>query len=303
MEGLIFDIQRGCIHDGPGIRTTVFFKGCNLYCRWCHNPESFLMKRQLQYQSARCLGCGKCAGVCPEAVHSFENGRHAVDFDKCLACGKCVEICPAEALSILGRRCNADTVMDEVLKDVDFYTASGGGVTFSGGEPTLQMDFLCELAQRCRSAHIHTAIESNGMWREGIAQKLFSCIDLILLDYKLAGDDDHRQYTGGVSRKWLRSLNAAEEADKPVWLRCPLIPGINDNEAFITAAAGLYREYRCIRHIELMPYHTIGVSKWESLGLDYELAGLPAMPREEKQRWDTRLQQLCGTWRDGYCAV
>lgn len=298
MQGLIFDIQRGCLQDGPGLRTTVFFKGCNLHCQWCHNPESFVAAPQLQYQASLCQSCQSCAAVCQNGVHSFAEGGHHVRFEHCVGCGKCAGICSPHALSLIGTARSVNQLMDEILPDRPYYIVSNGGVTFSGGEPTLQSDFLSELARCCKTEGIHTALETNGFWPKNTSHKFLPWLDLILLDFKLYNGDEHLYYTQHSSNSWSDCLDAIQAAEVPVYLRCPMIPSVNDNASFLAAAARLYQNYPCIQHIELIPYHTIGVSKWESLGLRYPLPTLSAMPLQRKQELEKQLADLCGTWRD-----
>ena len=298
MDSIIFDLQRGCLHDGPGIRTTVFLKGCNLRCPWCHNPESLSPAPQLQWNRLLCQHCGRCTEVCPNGAHRLSGGEHRIDLSRCSSCGKCVSVCAPHALEIVGARRTCDEVMNELRKDRAYYAASGGGVTFSGGEPTLQTDFVAALAQRCQGEGMRTALETNGYWPQGAAQKLLPCIDLFLLDFKLAEDSERILRAGQSPSGWLNTLQAIQDAGKPVLLRCPMIPTVNDNDAFLTAAAALYHRFHCISRVELLGYHTIGVSKWERIGQPYTLAQLSAMSAERLQALQEKLNALCGPWRE-----
>lgn len=283
--GIIFDIQRCCYHDGPGIRTTVFFKGCQLRCTWCHNPESFRMQSQLQYIAHACRGCGRCAAVCPQHVHTFENDRHTVNFAACTACGRCTASCPARALKILGYETDAAQIMETVLRDRCFY-GSEGGLTVSGGEPTLQPDFLLELLTLAKQEHIHTCLETNGYIAADLLEKLLPLTDLFLLDYKLTDPEKLECYTLARGPLWDHTLSRLQETSKPTVLRLPIIPGVNDLPEHLSRAADLAKDHSCIQKTEIMPYHSIGAAKWEQIGLSYALAGLKEPDPAMKKRWE-----------------
>lgn len=287
--GIVFDIQRCCYQDGPGIRTTVFLKGCPLRCAWCHNPESFRREPQLQYTARLCAGCGACAQVCPNGVHRFENGVHTVDFSRCAGCGACARICPAHAVKLCGQELSAAQVMETVLRDRAYYDASGGGLTVSGGEPTFQPDFLLELLTLANKSGIHTCLETNGYIPGTLLPRLLEKTDMVLLDYKITGAEALRSYTGAGGSLWNDTLEALEARHIPVILRLPIIPGINDTPAHFREAAAIQAGHSCIQHTEIMAYHAIGGDKWAQLGYCYTLKGLPSATPEQKAAWEATL--------------
>lgn len=292
--GVIFDIQRCCCDDGPGVRTTVFFKGCQLHCHWCHNPESFRMEPQLRYLSHQCTGCGSCAQICPQGAHTFQGSLHQVDFSACIGCGSCAAACPAGALELSGYETTAQDVMQTVLKDRVYYNTSGGGLTISGGEPTLQPAFLLELLGLAKEQGIHTCLETNGFIPVPLLQKLLNLVDLFLLDYKLTDSTALKHHTGASGQLWNTCLELLQQHDKPVILRLPVIPGINDTASHFSAAAQVARQHPCIRQVQIMPYHAIGAAKWEQLGYRYSLQHLHTATPEQTAAWQALLDSfLC----------
>jgi pyruvate formate lyase activating enzyme len=267
MTGMIFDIQRFSIHDGPGIRTTVFFKGCPLNCLWCHNPESKTIRPQLSFKPELCIGCGACFQHCPRSVHRLEAEQHRLERDRCTACGVCTETCYAEALELVGRRVDAEDVIREVLKDKPFYETSGGGMTLSGGEPLMQLDFTLSLLQRAREEHLHTAIETCGYaaWEE--IEPLLPLTDLFLYDIKETNPEKHRVFTGVSNERIRENLKKLHDAGSRIVVRLPLIPGLNDRESHFQGIAELARELKRVDGFDIMPYHRLGESKLARLGL------------------------------------
>lgn len=290
--GIVFDIQKFSVHDGPGIRTTVFLKGCNLRCIWCHNPESFSTEPQLSFDSGICIGCRKCEEVCPEKVHEFIEGKHIIHFDKCIACGKCVDECLPKALKIIGKEMCVKQVIDEVLSDKIFYDSSGGGVTFSGGEPTLQFDFLLALIDECKKHHIHVCVDTNGIMDQGKRVQLGKVCDLFLVDYKATPTDLHKRLVGVGNSEVLTTLQYFNYINKPVILRCPIIPNINDTKEHFEEIKSIKEKYKNIQDVDIMAYHSTGRRKWTDIGLQYTLNDLESVKPEQKKIWENNIKKV-----------
>ena len=252
--GLVFHIMRFSLDDGPGIRTTVFLKGCPLRCSWCHNPESWKPSPEVLFFEERCRHCGDCAAVCPHALES------------CEACGRCVEACLAEARQLAGRRMSVAEVLAEVERDVIFFDESGGGVTLSGGEPLAQPDFAESLLAACRDRRIRTALDTCGLAPAGVFLRVCAQADLVLFDVKLLDSDLHQEHTGAPNSVILENLKALAAAGRHVIVRYPLIPGVNDTAAALSGLAGCLNSFG-LRRLDLLPYHRIGMDKYKRLGL------------------------------------
>ena len=281
MEGCIFNIMKYSIHDGPGIRTTVFMKGCPLRCLWCHNPESQLPKPQLIRFPARCIGCGNCAKVCSTGAITISDNKTKYDMSKCNSCGLCAEVCYAEAMEMAGKYMDAKEVMKEVEKDMPFYEESGGGVTFSGGEPFMQQDFLRELLISCNNKGIHTAVDTSGFVKKDILLDLSKYIDLFLYDLKLMEDAKHKKYVGGSNEIILDNLKELVRIGKRIFVRIPIIPGINDDVENLEAIGRFLSGIRGIEQVNILPYHNIAKEKYKRLNKEYSLSDLKA-PSQEK---------------------
>ena len=291
-QGTIFDIQRFSIHDGAGIRTLVFMKGCPLDCLWCCNPESQSTRPELLLFPTRCIGCGSCREACQhDAVSPGEAGIFSTNHPACEICGRCVETCPAGARALSGRLASVAEVLREVERDQIFYRTSGGGVTVSGGEPLFQAGFVAELLKACRRQGIDTAIETCGhaAWED------FACVlahtDSVLFDLKHMDPIAHRRFTGVGNELILANLRRAVEGGARVVLRLPLVPGYNTDADTVRAVAALARELS-IAELHLLPYHRLGESKYEASGRTYPLHDL-APPSAEQ------IQALKRTSEDG----
>lgn len=269
----VFNIQTYCIHDGPGIRTTVFLKGCPLRCLWCANPESNEFYPQLMTYSSKCTACGRCIPICPHgAISILENGTpgpYAVtDREKCINCGKCIDICPAEAREIAGEEKTVEEVITEVLKDKLFLTSSGGGITISGGEALAHADFSAALFEAAHENGLHTAIETCSFASRQTVDKVFAHVDLGLLDIKHMNSTTHKKLTGVPNELILENIrHVYHDLHVPIIIRVPTIPGYNADPANIAATAKFVRdELGTDVPIHLLPYHQLGESKTESLG-------------------------------------
>lgn len=263
-RGIIFNIQRYSIHDGPGIRTTVFIKGCPLRCFWCQNPESQRKEAEIFLIRSNCTGCGKCVTVCQSKANILVENNSTIDRNKCIGCGKCVEVCPSEARKLVGLWMTTDEVMREVLKDVKFYENSGGGVTLSGGDPAAQPDFALSILQSCKEAGLHTVLDTCGHAPWSTMKRLLTYTDLVFFDIKTIEPRKHQGATGKSNRLILE--NAKRIANyKPMRVRVPLIPKFNDSPEDVRAIARFFKEELGSIEIDLLPYNKLGEVKYERL--------------------------------------
>jgi pyruvate formate lyase activating enzyme len=291
VTGLIFNIQRFSIHDGPGIRTTVFFKGCPLRCFWCHNPEGLCIKPEIQFFSTRCIACGECVTVCEQGAQELHDGPQGplriYHRELCVTCGRCVDTCYAGGLQMVGRRVSPEAVMDEILEDRTFYETSSGGVTLSGGEPMLQPEFAREILERCKAEGIHTAVETTAHCKWEYLTDLLPVTDLFMIDIKHADPEKHRVATGVSNTRILNNVKRLTGTGKPIIFRVPVVPTVNDTPQDIAAIAQLIKSLLGPRtrdnhaDLELLPFHRLAGDKYTSLGLEYKANTLET-PTKEK---------------------
>jgi pyruvate formate lyase activating enzyme len=263
---IIFDIKQFSIHDGPGIRTTVFLKGCPLSCWWCHNPEGQAMEPELILRPERCIGCGACLETCEHGAISQDEGHIVTDRERCTACGACVQVCYAEARALVGREVTVAEVLDAIERDTAFYDQSGGGVTISGGEPLAQPDFLRELLRACQARGLHTTLDTCGCAPWEALDSVRQYVDLFLYDLKLMDDERHRAFTGVSNRPILENLRRLSREGHRIVLRVPVIPGINDDEENLRAMRTFAADLPHLERVDLLPYHRIGRDKYQRLG-------------------------------------
>jgi pyruvate formate lyase activating enzyme len=276
VTGIVFNIMRFCVHDGPGIRTTVFLKGCPLRCPWCHNPESWEPGPRLVARTERCIACGACVTVCPNGAIVKNGDTYETLPDRCTHCGTCQDVCPAEARELIGRTMTVGDVMTEVEKDSVFYEESGGGVTFSGGEPLLQNRFLRALLLASKERGLHTAVDTSGFTSPATLEAICASTDLFLYDVKSMDDAVHRATTGVSGALVQGNLRRLASWGKKVIVRMPVIPGVNDDDRNIEATGRFIASLGNVVAIQLLPFHTIGADKYARLGVPFALQGTDA---------------------------
>jgi pyruvate formate lyase activating enzyme len=265
LTGVIFDIKKFAIHDGPGIRTTVFFKGCPLTCRWCHNPEGWTIAAQHIHHEERCIGCGDCVQLCPHhAIEASDNGM-SWDDESCMQCKTCVQTCPSEAHEFIGQAVSIDEVVEKIKKDIIFYDASHGGVTFSGGEPLMQADFLLNLLKACGQLDLHRTVDTTGYAEAELLLAVADHTDLFLYDIKHMDPENHKSYTGVSNEKILNNLKLLARHGANVNIRIPVIPGFNVNAENINRTGAFVSSLPGVREINLLPFHNAATGKYARL--------------------------------------
>ena len=281
--GVIFDIERFATKDGPGIRTVIFLKGCHLRCQWCQNPESQLLNVEVMYDAKKCAACGRCIETCPNgAIRTDSYFGLLTDSVTCVGCGICTEACYYDARKLVGKNYKISALMVEILKDKGFYENSGGGVTFSGGEPLLQSDFLMGVCQACGEAQIHRAVETCGNVPWKVFDKLISELDLIFFDLKHIDPDLHKRYTGVTNELILDNLKKLSAVFSPLIVRIPVIPGFNDALETQNGIFGfLKNELERVTAVELLPFHRLGSSKYKGLGRVYPMEDVVSLKKED----------------------
>ena len=284
-KAVVFDIKHYAIHDGPGIRTTVFLKGCPLKCQWCSNPESQNADPEVLYNKDNCTLCRECARVCPNAAIEFESGHRRHDLERCAGCGLCVRACLYDAVELCGYEIDVETLWEQIKADRAFWDRSGGGVTLSGGEPLIQQQFVRAFLSYCQNRHVHTAIETCGYVSESHFDAMLPHVDLVIFDFKIEDSGAHERYTAASNQRIKKNLLNLLKSNKDVLVRLPLIPGYNDSPAMIKKTGEFLAKARKGLPVEVLPYHRLGERKYAQLGRQYGLS-------EVKTPDDTRLKAV-----------
>ena len=290
----VFNIQKFCTDDGPGIRTTVFLKGCHLRCAWCHNPEGLSREPQLEFSQPDCVLCRRCEAVCPSGAHRFENGVHIIDRSRCNRCGACVAVCNYQALSFCGKTMTTEEVLNIALADKPFYFPEGG-ITISGGEPLLQSDFVLALGKLAKEQGIHVCAETSGAVPFSHFEKVLPVVDLFLFDIKETNADSHLRYTRVEMDLPQENIRKLDQLGIPVLMRCPIIPGVNDRINHFQALAALYTSLDHAVGIQLMPYHRLGQGKTTRFGAQSQDFRVPET--EEVANWNKLLNHTIAQLR------
>jgi pyruvate formate lyase activating enzyme len=285
LSGLVFDIKRYAINDGPGIRVTIFLKGCPLSCRWCHNPESISPRVQKMYTREKCIGCGECVDICPEQACKLTDAGIVTDRNLCIRCGRCAAVCPAAATEMSGRYETVSDLLGVIENERPFFDQSGGGVTFSGGEPLLYPDFLIEVLDACGRLRIHRTVDTSGLARTKHLLAVAKRTDLFLYDLKLMDSKKHKEWTGAGNKRILQNLIALADSGAAIQIRIPLIKGVNADDDNINATAAFVAALPGpARKISLLPYHDVAEGKLAKLGRDFQASSMTAPDAEDLAR-------------------
>ncbi len=292
VKGKILNIQRFCTNDGPGIRTTVFFKGCPLRCKWCHNPESQRMENELMYDKSKCVNCMRCVSACPNGCHRSVNMSHELEISLCVACGKCTQFL-CGALEIAGKEITASDVIETVMRDKLYYDNSGGGITLSGGEPLFQKEFCMTVLKFAKERGLHVCMETCGFASRKIVKESSEYVDVYLFDLKETDSEIHQRFTGVGNEKIIDNLLLLDSLGKKIILRLPVVPSYNDREEHFSSVAKIAKRLKNLVSIELEPYHDFGKVKYEKLCRLYEAKNIQIPSEEEIQERILQLRQIC----------
>ncbi len=289
-KGLITHIQRMSLHDGDGIRTTVFLKGCDFRCRWCHNPETFSPRKQLEWVRSSCLGCGKCIVNCPSGALSLKDGIIVRSRSLCSLCLKCVDSCFAMAHRLVGEEWDADDLCARLCEDRMVFDFSGGGVTFSGGEPMMQFPFLLELCMKLHEKGINVCVQTNLNAEWGRYEDLAPYVDFFMCDFKHIDAEAHRRWTGCTNEKVMENVRRLDDSGFPYCLRTPVIPGVNDDEGILAAMSDFAHGLKNMTRYELLPFHPLASCKYDNLGMDYPFEKVPQTPKDVFAEWKRKFE-------------
>lgn len=295
-KATIFNVQKYNMYDGPGIRTLVFFQGCPLRCKWCANPEGLVKKSRLLYKNNDCINCGECIKVCPVGIHQMSAEEvHLVDRNiECTGCKKCVEACYSSALSVIGEQKTISEILEVIEEDRPFYEASKGGVTLGGGEVLMQPEAAVNLLMACKNSGINTAIETCGYASSEVIKKVAEFVDLFLFDMKHVDPEKHFYWTGVRNEQIIKNLKFLLENKYNVHIRLPLLKGVNDSKEDIEKLVALlipYKNYKNLKRVDMLPYHKMGVNKYNQLGMDYPIKGDPSLSNEDLKRIETYIKE------------
>jgi pyruvate formate lyase activating enzyme len=291
-KGIVFDIQKFALDDGPGIRTVVFLKGCTMRCAWCCNPESQHKNPELGFHTTRCNNCGNCITSCTEKAITAGASAITINFDQCSACGKCTEVCPKNALRIFGYPVTAEEIINEVIKDEAYFKNSGGGLTLSGGEALVQVDFSFELLKLAKEKGLHTCIETAGNIPQSSLLRVLPFVDRFLFDYKHTNPELHKKWTGVTNELILSNFDYLYHLGAEIVMRCPIIPTVNETVEHFNGIGAMSSKYPGLKGVEVMPYHEYGVDKYLQIGRKPFRLETGTATKLQKQAWRDRLEQM-----------